>query len=1664
MSHDVTVQESTNQVIITDPSGGTAKVVSVGVRGPAGRDAVDEVNRVQDNVYALTANVDTVSSNVDLVQSNLSSLTSDSLTDIDLTGVTDGDLLVYVAANARFEVGQIVDDEELDLSSIHDNVVALTANVDVVSSNVESAEIRAAANTAVVQANLDAYAATANALIAGGSAGQVQDNVTALAANVDIVSSNVDALETRVVANLNILEANAQSLETRVSANVDLVQSNLDALVGHGNVTVGVGSLQNEITVLSSDAKHLYLSANVTSPDANIIFSSNLIPDGNAVYSIGAPDAQIRDIYVSDGTIFIGVNTSITSETITLGNFNVDADGSIRIPGVDIAADANAVESVQIVASDLASNAAIHAITGETEDLVTANTVHLVAAINEIFNKTNFSALSVNTSISAESLEISTNASVGGISIAGSNISATEGTLTFDGTDILVQGNLIVEGNTTQVDSTVTTLQDPIVTLGGNSALTVDDGKDRGVEFRYYEDSQSKLGFFGYDNDANAFTFFVDAVNSEEEFSGTHGDVRFGDVTLDDLSANVVDANYVVAYDWFEGNVRGNVEATTVNVSDSITTVSIDVETLSANSLSANTIVGGVEGDVTGNITGNIVSQTANVTALEIVTVNSLTFPTEDGTSNQVLATDGAGNLFFKNDNSGGGSGVGIVLGVPSDGTFTDGAYQSFESGDSLTDAIDTLNEVIENVRNDTFVKSVSFTASPTSGNSPLSVALSISATGNANQYEIDWGDGTSNTTTSSSTPSHTYTVPEGGTQTITVTAKNTSGSGEGSEASNTRADYISLATPAPIAGFTLADDTLDSSSSVSLTNISQYTDSYEIDWGDGSANTSLGSSGAGTPGGGAITHAYTNTGGDATYTITLTAASSSNGQDDSTTDEVYVYSTHSPTFSSNVTSGNNEEATSGLPVRFTNTTSTSPGANSSYPDTIQYVWTWGDGTTNSVSSGSGSAGDTSQTIDHTFALSDREVQQTFEVQLQLYNGHSSSPFASANTTITVNPDPRAEFTGTFVNQSTGLTSSSVRTGYLFTDYLGNKRNVVTFLNQSENTADYEWDFGDSNTVILAEGADGTPTGGNIVHEYATVGNFTVELTANGTYSLSATDDTDTLSNYITIASNPTPPAGLSSKTITMSGEDVGTDPKLAANFDDNTGGASATAGDDLPRTVDQVGFITTDVLSTFAGTSNTGTLSATVNGSVDGSKAFTTGDDSGTYTSLVISSDIDANTVDSGGNTVSGGSKIYPTGFYRVFKAYIQKSATALSDGVNSFRLSHSESGNTNTLEFIKESLTTTPTIDLSSATLSQNAAGTQRYISGIPYYNTGGSVTLSGAQVYNWIDQTYRDTTTPFQIEAGTNDESTSGNVINSQTRSYTSIDGSSTFLSGGIPIKGTGINSGAAYSLGNININIDGTARAIETLKFRMLNVNGSGSYSEFTGTKIQAYSDSISGFNEELITVSDDLGATYDDDGKRIVISGASGATPGFNSATNYYTGAAWSGSQTIAGTDESVVRWGTLSHFTTDLSTGYLPVGPDLNTGRSGTQYFRMAFRRSNMSNFVVRISGQISSFNIALPGSGIDDSSGSNGWLDATVQYAGAGQPGSNTGNGGNGSDGCALTGGDIIPTGTSISNQTYTLTFGTENASNSTGNQVLISIGLASGDSITALSFEETS
>ena len=110
--------------------------------------------------------------------------------------------------------------------------------------------------------------------------------------------------------------------------------------------------------------------------------------------------------------------------------------------------------------------------------------------------------------------------------------------------NVSVGGNLTVNGTTSTVNSTTVTVDDPIFTLGGDTAPGSDDNKDRGIEFRYHTGSAAKVGFFGFDDSAGKFTFIPDATNSSEVFSGSAGTI------VADL----------------EGNVTGNASGTAATV------------------------------------------------------------------------------------------------------------------------------------------------------------------------------------------------------------------------------------------------------------------------------------------------------------------------------------------------------------------------------------------------------------------------------------------------------------------------------------------------------------------------------------------------------------------------------------------------------------------------------------------------------------------------------------------------------------------------------------------------------------------------------------------------------------------------------------------------------------------------------------------------------------------------------------------------------------------------------------------------------------------------------------------------------------------------------------------------------------------------------------------
>ena len=140
------------------------------------------------------------------------------------------------------------------------------------------------------------------------------------------------------------------------------------------------------------------------------------------------------------------------------------------------------------------------------------------------------------------------------------------------GNNLSVTGNLTVNGTTTTVNSATVTIDDPIFTLGGDTAPSSDDNKDRGLEFRYHTGSAAKLGFFGFDDSANTFTFIPDATNSSEVFSGTAGNVVFGEGTFTGVTAGNIKVGVTAdgTLDTSSGNLTINSAGGTTTIDDHV--------------------------------------------------------------------------------------------------------------------------------------------------------------------------------------------------------------------------------------------------------------------------------------------------------------------------------------------------------------------------------------------------------------------------------------------------------------------------------------------------------------------------------------------------------------------------------------------------------------------------------------------------------------------------------------------------------------------------------------------------------------------------------------------------------------------------------------------------------------------------------------------------------------------------------------------------------------------------------------------------------------------------------------------------------------------------------------------------------------------------------------
>ncbi|MBX3747334.1 MAG: hypothetical protein KF833_18650 [Verrucomicrobiae bacterium] len=177
--------------------------------------------------------------------------------------------------------------------------------------------------------------------------------------------------------------------------------------------------------------------------------------------------------------------------------------------------------------------------------------------------------------------------------------------------NLTIEGNLTVNGTTTTVNSTTVTIDDPIFTLGGDTPPGTDDGKDRGIEFRWHNGSTAKVGFFGFDRSTGKFTFIPDGTNTAEVFGGTKGTLDANIEWADVLSkpSPTVTVNLT-------GDVTGSGNGTLTSLGNATINIATTAgaPTIADNSLSLAKLA-----QIAGKrVLGNASASTANVAAVKL--------------------------------------------------------------------------------------------------------------------------------------------------------------------------------------------------------------------------------------------------------------------------------------------------------------------------------------------------------------------------------------------------------------------------------------------------------------------------------------------------------------------------------------------------------------------------------------------------------------------------------------------------------------------------------------------------------------------------------------------------------------------------------------------------------------------------------------------------------------------------------------------------------------------------------------------------------------------------------------------------------------------------------------------------------------------------------------
>ena len=413
------------------------------------------------------------------------------------------------------------------------NITTGETSFDLINTNATTVNFAGAGTTIAIGASGSGTTTFGNGTVVGTQTTQNVFNATATTVNAfgaaeTIAIGKSGAHTTTLGSGTLVGTESTQNVFNATATTVNAFGAATTINMGTGSTTLDLGNIRikgNTISTDSDAATELIIDPFPDAGDAG----GDVIIRGNLQVAGTTTTVNSTEMSVNDPVFTIG--DSVTEKTVTA----VAASGQNQVV---IDNPSGVVEGSGVTGTGIAGSTTVSNVRIEFNVSGTPFSTAPSSGDNIYFyDGTSFSLIGTYVSKAASSvtIDLANNISTRGDDFYnGNSLSSVN-----SGTPTAAQLASITKVNTKVFKTTTLTLSNNTTSsVTAETKLTIsqatDDNLDRGIQFKYLKSDSSKVGFFGYDDSTEYFTFLPDATNNSNLFAGTAGKAQFKTVKLDD--------------------------------------------------------------------------------------------------------------------------------------------------------------------------------------------------------------------------------------------------------------------------------------------------------------------------------------------------------------------------------------------------------------------------------------------------------------------------------------------------------------------------------------------------------------------------------------------------------------------------------------------------------------------------------------------------------------------------------------------------------------------------------------------------------------------------------------------------------------------------------------------------------------------------------------------------------------------------------------------------------------------------------------------------------------------------------------------------------------------------------------------------------------------------